>query len=132
MARSAGVIGEADRLDWGSAPDGSGPWHLEALYPPGLAPGHLAFYEPHYQLLFAGDLISTLSSVVIAPPDGELALYLASLRRLLALPARLLLPPHGRATGPAGVPPPGGPAPPPRPAGRMAPAPTPRPPPPPP
>jgi glyoxylase-like metal-dependent hydrolase (beta-lactamase superfamily II)/8-oxo-dGTP pyrophosphatase MutT (NUDIX family) len=90
-----GDIGEGDHLDLGLAPDGSGPWHLEALFTPGHAPGHLAFYEPHYQLLFAGDLVSTLSSVVIAPPDGELALYLASLRRLLSLPARLLLPAHG-------------------------------------
>src|SRR5262249_7900974 len=74
-------VHEGDRLDLGTAPDG-GPWHLEALHTPGHAPGHLAFYEGHYRLLFAGDLVSTLSSVVIAPPDGDLAVYLDSLRRL--------------------------------------------------
>ena len=40
-------------------------------------------------------MVSTLSSVVIAPPDGDLAVYLDSLRRLQTYPARLLLPAHG-------------------------------------
>jgi glyoxylase-like metal-dependent hydrolase (beta-lactamase superfamily II)/8-oxo-dGTP pyrophosphatase MutT (NUDIX family) len=86
---------EGDRLDLGNAPDGRGPWHLEALHTPGHAPGHLAFYEPYYRLLFAGDMVSTLSSVVIAPPEGDLTVYLDSLARLRTLPSRLLLPAHG-------------------------------------
>ncbi len=91
----ARTIDDGDRLDLGAAPDGSGPWYLQALHTPGHAAGHLAFYEPHYRLLLAGDMISTLSSVVIAPPDGDLAVYLDSLRRLQALDVRLLLPSHG-------------------------------------
>jgi glyoxylase-like metal-dependent hydrolase (beta-lactamase superfamily II) len=55
----------------------------------------LAFFEPHYRLLFAGDMVSTVSSVVIAPPDGDLSVYLESLHRLAALDSRLLLPGHG-------------------------------------
>jgi len=42
-----------------------------------------------------GDMVSTLTSIVIAPPDGNLAQYLQSLERLRALPSRLLLPAHG-------------------------------------
>jgi glyoxylase-like metal-dependent hydrolase (beta-lactamase superfamily II) len=38
---------------------------------------------------------SMLSSVVIAPPDGDLAVYMDSLRLLQRYPARLLLPAHG-------------------------------------
>ena len=91
-------IQAGDHLDLGAAPDGSGPWHLEAIHTPGHAGGHLAFYEPHYRLLFAGDMVSTLSSVVIAPPDGDLALYLDSLERLLRYDCRLLLPGHGSAS----------------------------------
>ncbi len=91
-------IRDGDRLDLGTLPDGSGPWHLEALHTPGHASGHLAFFEPHFGLLFAGDMVSTQSSVVIAPPDGDLAEYLASLRRLQTLPVRQLLPAHGGAT----------------------------------
>lgn len=83
-------------LDLGTTPDGKGNWQLQALHTPGHAPGHLAFWEPHYRLLFVGDMISMLSSVLIPPPpEGDLAVYLESLRRLQTLPARLLLPAHG-------------------------------------
>jgi glyoxylase-like metal-dependent hydrolase (beta-lactamase superfamily II)/8-oxo-dGTP pyrophosphatase MutT (NUDIX family) len=88
---------EGDRLDLGTAADGR-PWHLDVLHTPGHAAGHLVFYEPHYRLLFAGDMVSTLSSVVIAPPEGDLAVYLESLRRLRTYPSRLLLPSHGSAS----------------------------------
>jgi glyoxylase-like metal-dependent hydrolase (beta-lactamase superfamily II)/8-oxo-dGTP pyrophosphatase MutT (NUDIX family) len=91
-------IEAGDHLELGTAPDGSGPWHLEAIHTPGHASGHLAFYQPHYRLLFAGDMVSTLSSVVIAPPDGDLAVYLHSLERLRAYDCRLLLPAHGSAS----------------------------------
>jgi glyoxylase-like metal-dependent hydrolase (beta-lactamase superfamily II)/8-oxo-dGTP pyrophosphatase MutT (NUDIX family) len=90
-----GTIQGGERLDLGPAPDGSGPWHLEAIHTPGHASGHLVFYEPRYRLLFAGDMVSTVSPVVIAPPDGDLAVYLDSLRRLQSLNSRLLLPAHG-------------------------------------
>jgi glyoxylase-like metal-dependent hydrolase (beta-lactamase superfamily II) len=90
-------LNDGDRLDLGRTPHG-GRWHLETILTPGHAPGHLVFYEPSYRLLFAGDMVSTLSSVVIAPPEGDLTLYLESLERLQKLPCRLLLPAHGPAT----------------------------------
>jgi endoribonuclease LACTB2 len=46
-------------------------------------------------------MVSTLTSVLIAPPDGDLAAYLESLRRLLELPTRLLLPAHGNPSAQA-------------------------------
>jgi glyoxylase-like metal-dependent hydrolase (beta-lactamase superfamily II) len=98
LAGKVEVVGSLDdgsRLELGQAPDGSGPWGLEALHTPGHAAGHLCFYEPHYRLLFVGDMVSTLSSVIIAPPDGDLAVYFDSLRLLQRYPARLLLPAHG-------------------------------------
>jgi glyoxylase-like metal-dependent hydrolase (beta-lactamase superfamily II)/8-oxo-dGTP pyrophosphatase MutT (NUDIX family) len=94
----ASHLHEGDRLDLGEAPDGRGSWCLEVLHTPGHASGHLAFYGSHYRLLFAGDLVSMLSSVVIAPPDGDLGDYLASLRRLCGYDCRLLLPSHGTPT----------------------------------
>ncbi len=90
-----GDLGDGDCLDLGPSPAGAGRWHLEAVFTPGHAEGHLAFFEPYYRLLFVGDMVSTLSSVIVGPPGGDLAAYLASLRRLQALPARLLLPAHG-------------------------------------
>jgi glyoxylase-like metal-dependent hydrolase (beta-lactamase superfamily II)/8-oxo-dGTP pyrophosphatase MutT (NUDIX family) len=90
-------IHDGDRIDLGSAPDGRA-LYLVAIHTPGHASGHLAFYESHYRLLFVGDMLSTLSSVVIAPPDGNLAQYLQSLERLRDYDARLLLPSHGSPT----------------------------------
>jgi ribonuclease/clavin/mitogillin len=96
--RVSRTIDDGERLDLGIAPDGSGPWHLEAIHTPGHAPGHLAFYEPHYRLLLAGDMVSTLSSIIIAPPHGDLSVYIESLRRLQKYDCRLLLPAHGSAS----------------------------------
>ncbi|HYT90790.1 MAG TPA: MBL fold metallo-hydrolase [Gemmataceae bacterium] len=89
---------DGERLDLGACPDGSGSWYLEAIHTPGHARGHLAFYEPHYRLLFAGDMVSTLSSIVIVPSEGDLAVYLESLRRLQKYDCRLLLPSHGNVS----------------------------------
>ncbi|HTU93339.1 MAG TPA: MBL fold metallo-hydrolase [Gemmataceae bacterium] len=89
-------INDGDCLDLGTVPDGKGGWHLQAIHTPGHASGHLSFWEPRYRLLFAGDMISMLSSVLIPPPpEGDLAEYLHSLQRLQSYPARLLLPAHG-------------------------------------
>jgi glyoxylase-like metal-dependent hydrolase (beta-lactamase superfamily II)/8-oxo-dGTP pyrophosphatase MutT (NUDIX family) len=89
------LIADTERLDLGPRPDGGGEWHLQALLTPGHCSGHLSFYDPFYRLLFAGDIVSTMTSVLIAPPDGDLTEYLQSLRRLAELPIRLLLPAHG-------------------------------------
>ena len=88
-------LDDGEIIELGEAPDGTPNWHLQAIHTPGHAPGHLAFYDPHYRLMFAGDMLSTLSSVVIGPPDGDLSVYLNSLRQLLTFDARLLLPAHG-------------------------------------
>jgi glyoxylase-like metal-dependent hydrolase (beta-lactamase superfamily II)/8-oxo-dGTP pyrophosphatase MutT (NUDIX family) len=90
---------EGSIIDLGRAPDGPGNWHLETFHTPGHAAGHLDFWEPRYRLLFVGDMISTISSVVIGPPPhGDLAQYLHSLRQLREIDCRLLLPAHGVPT----------------------------------
>lgn len=89
---------DGDRLELGTAPSGRRGWHLVTLHTPGHAAGHLAFYDPHYRLLLAADLVSPLTSIVLAPPDGDLTEYLASLRRIRSLDCRMLLPSHGSAT----------------------------------
>lgn len=89
---------DGERLDLGACPADETPWFLEAVHTPGHASGHLAFWEPSYGLLFAGDMVSTITSIVIAPPDGDLTVYLQSLRRLRELPARMLLPSHGNVS----------------------------------
>jgi glyoxylase-like metal-dependent hydrolase (beta-lactamase superfamily II) len=69
---------------------------LRALHTPGHRFDHLCFLHEATGALFAGDLVAGVGTVVIAPPEGDMRDYLASLRRLLALP-RLgaILPAHG-------------------------------------
>lgn len=91
-------IGEGDRIDLGPSPADGGPWFLTTLHAPGHASGHVVFLDSCYRLLFVGDMISTATTMVIAPPDGDLAEYLRSLRRLRSVPARVLLCAHGNVS----------------------------------
>lgn len=74
-------------------------YSLEPIFTPGHAPGHVALVESKSRLLLAGDMISGFGSVGIFPPDGSVAAYLDSLRRLLAIhdanPFSAILPGHG-------------------------------------
>jgi ribonuclease/clavin/mitogillin len=88
-------LGDGDRIELGTAPDGSGDWRLTALHTPGHDRGHLAFIDSRYRTLIAGDLVSTLSTIVIEPPEGHLATYLASLERVRELGVGAILPAHG-------------------------------------
>ena len=92
------LIGDGEVFDLGEAPHGRGRWAMLAVFTPGHAPGHLAFYLPDYQLLLAGDMVSTLSSIIISPEDGDLAEYVRSLELLRRYPCRMLLPAHGGPT----------------------------------
>ena len=87
-----------ERLELDRAPDGAEDWHLRVLHTPGHADGHCAFLDSRYRSLIAGDLASTVSTIVIDPPEGHLATYLASLRRVAALDIAALHPAHGPAT----------------------------------
>jgi len=91
-----GVAG-ADRMLADGAELDAGGRRLVALYTPGHRFDHLCFLLPDSDVLFAGDLVAGTGTVVIAPPEGDLADYLASLRRLLTLDIKLILPGHGPA-----------------------------------
>lgn len=69
--------------------------HLRALHTPGHASNHLCFLLEEERLLFSGDHIMNGSTVVIAPPDGDMAAYLASLERLRGLDLAAIAPGHG-------------------------------------
>src|SRR5262245_13044135 len=59
-------------------------FRLRVLHTPGHASNQLCFLEEGGRLLFSGDHLMQGSTVVINPPDGHMATYLASLRLLLA------------------------------------------------
>jgi ribonuclease/clavin/mitogillin len=74
-----------------------------AHHTPGHARGHLAFHDERTGAVFAGDLVSTLSTIVVDPPEGDMAAYLASLERVRGLaPLRGLYPAHGAPAPDAG------------------------------
>ncbi|MEE2886166.1 MAG: MBL fold metallo-hydrolase [Planctomycetota bacterium] len=92
------TLADGDRIDLGTAPDGSPDWYLEAIFTPGHDRGHLTFLDSRYRALIAGDMISTVATIMIDPPEGHLDTYMASLRRLRDLPMTTLYPSHGPAT----------------------------------
>lgn len=68
---------------------------LRVLHTPGHASNQLCFVEEDERLLFTGDHLMQGSTVVINPPDGDMAVYLASLRLLLAEDLAYIAPGHG-------------------------------------
>ena len=70
---------------------------LRAVHTPGHASNHLCFLLEQERMLFSGDHIMEGSTVVIRPPDGDMAAYLAQLERLKLLRPRLrsIAPGHG-------------------------------------
>jgi glyoxylase-like metal-dependent hydrolase (beta-lactamase superfamily II) len=68
---------------------------LEVVATPGHASNHLCYLHRELGCLFTGDHIMHGSTVVIAPPDGNMIQYLASLERLRGLPLKYLAPGHG-------------------------------------
>jgi glyoxylase-like metal-dependent hydrolase (beta-lactamase superfamily II) len=72
-------------------------WRLEAVYTPGHTSNHLCFYLPQEKTLFTGDHVMGWATSVIIPPDGDMALYMESLNKLLKLDLEFLRPCHGAA-----------------------------------
>jgi len=68
---------------------------VRAIHTPGHAPGHLCLLEEKSGALVAGDMVATEGSIIVEPKDGDMALYLDSLRAMKRLGASVLLPAHG-------------------------------------
>jgi glyoxylase-like metal-dependent hydrolase (beta-lactamase superfamily II) len=69
--------------------------HLVVVHTPGHESGHCCFSEPARGWLFTGDHVVGEGTVVINPPDGDMAAYLSSLDRLAEIGARRLFGGHG-------------------------------------
>jgi glyoxylase-like metal-dependent hydrolase (beta-lactamase superfamily II) len=101
-------IGETKRLDAGGdmdfVPDhriidgdviGGDGFALEAIATPGHTANHMAFALKGTDVLFSGDHVMGWSTSIVAPPDGSMSDYMASLDRLAARPETVYLPGHG-------------------------------------
>jgi hydroxyacylglutathione hydrolase len=72
-------------------------WTVEALTTPGHTANHMAYGVGEKKLLFAGDHVMAWSTSIVAPPDGAMSDYMASLEKLSKRSEMLYLPGHGPA-----------------------------------
>jgi len=72
-----------------------GHFHVRVIHTPGHCPDHLCFYLEEEKILFSGDTILGWGTSIIAPPEGDMALYLDTLARLSRLDIRAIFPGHG-------------------------------------
>jgi glyoxylase-like metal-dependent hydrolase (beta-lactamase superfamily II) len=86
--RPTARLADGDRL---TGPD----WELTALHTPGHLGGHLCLQLG--QTLFSGDHVMGWATSIVAPPDGDMADYMAALTRLQAGDWQRFLPGHGDA-----------------------------------
>jgi glyoxylase-like metal-dependent hydrolase (beta-lactamase superfamily II) len=84
------VLGDGERVEGGG-------WALAAVATPGHTSNHLCFALEGEGVLLTGDHVMGWSTTVIAPPDGDMTLYMESLDRLLGRDDRIYLPAHGPA-----------------------------------
>jgi glyoxylase-like metal-dependent hydrolase (beta-lactamase superfamily II) len=101
-------VGEAPRLDAsndtdfrpdqplaeGDAVNGKG-WTLEAIPTPGHTANHMAYALREQNLVFSGDHVMGWSTSIVAPPDGAMSDYMASLGKLARRSESVYLPGHG-------------------------------------
>ncbi len=83
------VLGAGNRLD------GRG-WALSALHTPGHLSNHISLVLEGTGIVFTGDTVMGWATTLVSPPEGDMAAFMATLRRLAARPQdRLYLPGHG-------------------------------------
>ena len=78
----------------GEVIEGSG-WRLEAVATPGHTANHMAFAWPERKITFVGDHVMGWSTSIVAPPDGSMVDYMASMERLASRSEDLYFSGHG-------------------------------------
>jgi glyoxylase-like metal-dependent hydrolase (beta-lactamase superfamily II) len=78
----------------GDVIEGAG-FAVECVHTPGHTSNHMCYALKDEKALFTGDHVMGWSTTVVAPPDGDMGDYLASLRKLLARDDRTYWPAHG-------------------------------------
>ncbi|RKH34549.1 MBL fold metallo-hydrolase [Corallococcus sicarius] len=75
--------------------DGPLPQRWRVLHTPGHAQGHLCLVDFRSKAAVVGDMVASVGSIVIDPPEGNMVDYLAQLMRLRDWPVTTLYPAHG-------------------------------------
>lgn len=82
------ALAEGDRVE------GDG-WRLTAILTPGHTTNHVAFAFEDRGIVFSADHVMAWATSIVAPPDGAMSDYMASLERLLMRDDRVYFPGHG-------------------------------------
>jgi len=82
------ALGEGDTVE-------AGDWSLTALHTPGHTSNHISLALEGTGTLFCGDHVMAWSTTIVAPPDGDMADFMASLDKLAERDDTLYLPGHG-------------------------------------
>jgi len=70
-------------------------WSFETAETPGHTANHLCFALASTEFLFSADHVMAWSTSIVAPPDGSMTDYMASLEKLLSRSESRFLPGHG-------------------------------------
>jgi glyoxylase-like metal-dependent hydrolase (beta-lactamase superfamily II) len=81
-------IGDGDVIDGRD-------FQIECIHTPGHTSNHVCYALKGDRALFCGDHVMAWSTTVVAPPDGDMADYLDSLRKLLVRDDAIYWPTHG-------------------------------------
>jgi hydroxyacylglutathione hydrolase len=83
----------------------AGGWALTALHTPGHLSNHICLALEGAGVLFTGDTVMGWATTLVSPPEGDMAAFMTTLRRLAERPQdRLYLPGHGHpVTDPQGM-----------------------------
>lgn len=72
-------------------------WSIEAVATPGHTANHMSYALKDRSVLFAGDHIMAWATSIVAPPDGAMSDYMASLAKLAQRTEGIYFPGHGPA-----------------------------------
>jgi glyoxylase-like metal-dependent hydrolase (beta-lactamase superfamily II) len=75
--------------------EGPTPERWDVLHTPGHAPGHICLHNASSGEVVVGDMVASVGTILIAPGDGDMRVYLQQLERLAGLSSRVALPAHG-------------------------------------
>jgi glyoxylase-like metal-dependent hydrolase (beta-lactamase superfamily II) len=78
----------------GGTIEGDG-WALTAVHTPGHTANHSAFALENTGILFSADHVMAWATTIVAPPDGAMGDFMASVEKLLARDDRIFFPGHG-------------------------------------
>jgi glyoxylase-like metal-dependent hydrolase (beta-lactamase superfamily II)/8-oxo-dGTP pyrophosphatase MutT (NUDIX family) len=89
--RADRLLEEGDELVLAGAPG----MRWRVLHTPGHARGHISLVDTATRAAVVGDMVAGQGTILIDPPEGDMAEYLRQLARLRDLPVRAVYPAHG-------------------------------------